>query len=171
MSTDQAAMQRLGEIHLAEARKSSLRLCSYVTGVFPEEWQNPIVEDCTVQLLHFSYHARRLNQICALDSFVFRPVDKRVVSFSEGDPGGWQPSYQHALNGLHHATSFVFGWAHADHRQLYGKTAANLIPVYVKVETDQFPVMSVSIFGVADCFLSEVISVVREKFPRWRTLS
>ena len=64
-----------------------------------------------------------------------------------------------------HMRSFKIGHAHADHRRIFLKSKANLMTTYIKVSTDQYAEVTISIFGLANCFLSSVIPIVRERCP------
>jgi hypothetical protein len=161
-------MRRLGELHVAEAKKYALRICSFAAAVFPAEWGKEIVEDCTLTVLLFAYHARRVNDLAGLAEQEFGSVDCLIVRIDEGDPGQWETNYQFALNALHHASGFAFGWSQSGHRQIYLQSSANLIPTYVRVETDRFAAKTISLIGVANCFLSEVIELLRLKCPNWQ---
>ncbi len=91
-----------------------------------------------------------------------------VVKISEGDPGQWEHSYRNALNALMHMKDFVLGHTHADHRKIFLQAESNLITTYVKIETDRFPEVTISVFGLAECFLNRVIPKAREKDPSLR---
>jgi hypothetical protein len=67
-----------------------------------------------------------------------------------------------------HAREFVFGNCHADHRRIFTSSEANLIPLYVKVATDRREIATISIFGLADCYLNRVVPAVKQKHPDWR---
>ena len=168
MITGDESMRRLGEIHVAAARKHALRLCSFCTAVFPLEWDEQVVEDCTVQLLQFAFHARRINDIGKIDCRILQSVDHAASQISQNDPKNWEKRYDHALNALHHSVSFTFGWVHTDHRQIFLASDANKAPMYVKVKTDMFDEKTISIFGVANCFLIEIISYLKSHQPDWR---
>ncbi len=92
----------------------------------------------------------------------FPSINKKIVKISEDDPGGWEESYRNALNALMHMKSFVIGHAHADHRKVFLAAESNLITTYIKVETDKFPMVTISIFGLVDCFLNYVIPKARD---------
>jgi hypothetical protein len=168
VSTDISRMRRLGELHLIQARSHALRLVAHATAVYPEEWTVLVVEQCSLELLEFAFHARRVNQLCGIEDHQFNSVDQRACVIAEGDPKQWMTNYKQALSRLHHASDFVFGWAHADHRKLYTTSSANLVPLYVKVATDNFPEATISIFGVASCFLNEVIGLIKQSHPEWQ---
>jgi hypothetical protein len=161
-------MTRLGELHIEQARRQALRLVSYATAVYPYEWKTHIEESCSLELLEFAFHARRVNDIFAFNDQNFGSADKLIVKLSEGDPGGWQKCYTHALNALHHSVEFKFGWAHADHRKVYEASEANLIPTYVKVTTDKFPCATLSLYGIANCFLTGAIARIKQQHPDCR---
>lgn len=160
-------MRRLGELHIQSARLRALRLHAYTTAVFPGEWIDCVNEDATTDLLEFGYHAYRINELCDLKTYKFRPIDGLAVNISEGDPGNWLAEYQKALNALRHAQSYTFGNAHADHRTLFVEST-NLMPMYVKIATDQRDEKTISILGITHCFLNEVIPLVKLKFAGWR---
>lgn len=159
---------RLIEIHITQARLRALRLVAFTGAVFPGEWNEQWNEAIVPDLLEFGFHARKVNEFCQLMEQNFRPIDTKVVQISEGDPGNWEKSYRSALNALMHMQTFAIGHAHADHRKIFLASEANLIATYIKVSTDRFPEVTISIFGLVDCFLSQVIPIVREKYPYLR---
>lgn len=164
---DMDGMKRLGELHVAEARDRALRLVAYTGAVFPSEWADPYMETVTSDLLNFAYHARRVNEICELKAIDFGSIKTFQVVISHNDPGHWVENYGWALDRLMHAREFVFGNCHADHRKVFIQSAANLTPLYVKVKTDKRELATISIFGLAECFLNRVISQVKSKHPDW----
>lgn len=157
--------KRLTEIHLEQARARALRLVAFTGSVFPGEWGNSWNEVIVPDLLEFGFHARKVNEFCGLMEETFPSINKKVVQISEGDPRGWEESYRHALNALMHMKSFVMGHAHADHRRVFLHAESNLMTTYIKIETDKFPQVTISIFGLAECFLSYVIPKALEKDP------
>lgn len=159
---------RLIEIHIEQARIRALRLIAFTGSVFPGEWSHSWNEVIVPDLLEFGFHARKVNELCGFMDESFPSIDKNVVKISDGDPGGWEPNYRYALNALLHMKSFVIGHAHADHRKVYLQAESNLIATYIKVETNYFPEVTISIFGIAECFLNQVIPKVKEKEPGLR---
>ena len=155
--------RRLTEIHIEQARLRALRLVAFTGSVFPGEWSNNWNELIVPDLLEFGFHARKVNELCGLLGESFPSINKRVVQISTNDPENWEESYRNALNALMHMQSFVIGHVHADHRQIYLKAEANLIATYVKIQTDRFSEVTISIYGLADCFLNYVIARAREK--------
>lgn len=159
---------RLAEIHIEQARLRALRLVAFTGAVFPGEWSEQWNEAIVPDLLEFGFHARKVNEFCDLMDESFSSVDTKVVKISEGDPGNWEQSYRNALNALMHMKTFVIGHAHADHRRVFLSAESNLIATYIKVSTDRFPEVTISIFGLVDCFLNQVIPRVRQKQPHLR---
>ena len=159
---------RLVEIHIVQARLRALRLVAFTGSVFPGEWGEQWNEAIVPDLLEFGFHARKVNEFCNLMEESFRPIDTKIVQISEGDPGNWEKNYRNALNALMHMKSFTIGHAHADHRRIFLAAKSNLIATYIKVSTDRFPEVTISIFGLVDCFLSQVIPRVRERQPQLR---
>jgi len=159
---------RLIEIHIAQARLRALRLVAFTGAVFPGEWSEQWNEAIVPDLLEFGFHARKVNEFCNLMEESFRPIDTKVIHISEGDPGNWEKSYRNALNALMHMKTFTIGHSHADHRKLFLAATANLIATYIKVSTDRFPEVTVSVFGLVNCFLNEVIPIVRQRHPYLR---
>lgn len=160
--------RRLTEIHITQARLRALRLLAFTGSVFPGEWSYSWNEILVPDLLEFGFHARKVNEFCGLMNENFPSINKKIVNISEGDPGNWEESYRNALNALMHMKSFVMGHAHADHRIIFSSATSNLIATYIKVETDKFPEVTISIFGLAECFLNYVIPKAREKDPNLR---
>lgn len=160
--------QRLVEIHIMQGRLRALRLLAFTSSVFPGEWSNEWNEMIVPDLLEFGFHARKVNEFCGLMDESFPSIDKKVVKISEGDPGNWEGNYRNALNALMHMQKFTIGHAHADHRRTFTNAESNLIATYIKVSTDRFPEVTISIFGLTECFLNCVIPKVREKNPSLR---
>ena len=155
---------RLVEIHIVQARLRAIRLVAFTGSVFPGEWGNQWNEAIVPDLLEFGFHARKVNEFCDLMDENFRPIDTKLINISEGDPGNWEQSYRNGLNALMHMKTFIIGHAHADHRRIFLAAESNLMATYIKVSTDRFPEVTISIFGLVDCFLSQVIPKVREKY-------
>jgi hypothetical protein len=165
--------RRLGELHIQSARTKALRIFAFADTVFPGEWRNTSTEEITIELLEFALHARRVNQICGFEKFDFPDIKMPLLKISENDPQAWIKKYQWALDRLMHAQKYIFGYCHADHRVKFTDAEDNLIPCYVKVETDKFPNVkdsdvTISLFGLAFCFLQDVIPKVRNDFPDWQ---
>lgn len=159
--------QRLAEIHIAQARLRALRIFSFASAVFPGEWQPTLVEIFVPDLVEFGFHARKVNEFCGFMDDEFPPIDQMIVQISQGDPGNWEHNYRHALNALMHMTSFTVGHVHADHRQIFKNASSNLMVTYIKVATDKYPEVTVSVVGLVNCFLAEVIPRVKNKFPNF----
>ncbi len=162
------SQRRLTEIHIEYARSRALRLVAFTGSVFPGEWSNSWNEVIVPDLLEFGFHARKVNEFCGLLNECFPSINQKVIQISVGDPGNWEESYRNALNALMHMKSFTIGHAHADHRNIFLSASSNLIATYIKVATDKFPETTISIFGLAECFLNYVIPKVREKDPSLR---
>lgn len=160
--------QRLSELHLQSARTRAMRIFAFTSAVFPGEWAHAYTEDVVTDLLEFAFHARRVNQLCGLDKQVFPSIKRLLVALSEGDPGDWEERYQDALNRLVHVKTFVFGNCHADHRVVFAAAESNLMPLYVRVETDIRQMATISLYGLIDCFLNSVIPEIRKRFPDWK---
>ncbi len=162
MTVDRSRI-RLTEIHIERARSHALRLIAFTGSVFPGEWSDSWNEVIVPDLLEFGFHARKVNEFCGLMGENFPSINTKIVNISEGDPGAWESSYRHALNALMHMSSFVLGYANADHRKIFLQAESNLIATYIKVKTDRFPEVTISIFGLAECFLNHVIPKIREQ--------
>lgn len=161
-------LKRLAELHLIRASDAALRVFAHTSTVYPEEWMPPTVESCTLDLMEFAFHARRVDQICIPKSFEYPSIDKYLVSFSNFPNDAGSVTYRYALNLLHHAKRFVFGNAHADHRKIFLASSSNLIPTYVTVESDKFPAATISLYGLVDCFLGPCVAEVRRLYPEIR---
>jgi hypothetical protein len=157
--------RRLIEIHVVQARLRALRLVAFTGSVFPVEWDTQWSEMLVPDLLEFGFHARKVNELCGLQKETLPTINTLLIRISEGDPGAWETSYRKGLNALMHMRSFKIGHAHADHRRIFLKSKANLMTTYIKVSTDQYAEVTISIFGLANCFLSSVIPIVRERCP------
>lgn len=155
--------KRLTEIHIEHAKSRALRLIAFTGAVFPREWGTSWDEVIVPDLLEFGFHARKVNEFCGLLNENFPTINKKIVKISEGDPGNWEENYRHALNAILHMKSFVLGHVHADHRKIFQQAESNLITTYIRVETDKFQEVTISIFGLVNCFLRDVIPKIREK--------
>lgn len=153
----------LGQLHMLHAKGRALELVGFSDAVFPFEWKGAVSERVTMTLCDFALHARRINAIYNLDDFLFPEIDKTSTKIAQGDPGAWETRYQFALNRLAHAQSYTFGYVHADHRKLYVGSDANVIPMYVRVMTDRFEEATISIYGIAFCYLNEVLKEVSRR--------
>lgn len=163
-----SSTDRLIEIHIVQARLRALRLLAFTGAVFPGEWSAEWNEAIVPDLLEFGFHARKVNEFCRLMEEDFGSINVKIVNISEGDPGNWETNYRNALNALMHMQTFLIGHAHADHRRVFHASEANLIATYIKVSTDHFPEVTISLFGLVDCFLNRVLQKVREKHPQLR---
>ncbi len=163
-----SSTDRLIEIHIVQARLRALRLLAFTGAVFPGEWSAEWNEAIVPDLLEFGFHARKVNEFCRLMEEDFGSINVKIVNISEGDPGNWETNYRNALNALMHMQTFLIGHAHADHRRVFHASEANLIATYIKVSTDRFPEVTISLFGLVDCFLNRVLQKVREKHPQLR---
>ena len=152
--------KRLTEIHITKARLLALRLFAYTSTVFPEEWNNVWIENIVPDLLEFGFHARKVNEFCNLKKVRFPAISNKIVDISVGDPGNWEDNYHKALNAIMHMKSFTVGNAHSDHRVIFTKSSANLITTYIKVSTDIRPEVTISIYGLVECFLNSVIPAI-----------
>jgi hypothetical protein len=157
--------RRLVELHVMAARSRALKIFAFASTVYPQEWQGPFVEEIVMDLFEFGFHARRVNELCELGDVEYPPVDRFLVQFSVPINGILETDYRSALNRLVHARRFIFGNAHADHRQIFTASCANLTPTYVRITTDRREDASISLYGVADCFLSTAIPAIRERHP------
>lgn len=160
-------IQRLGELHIVKAREKALRIFAFSSAVFPGEWKDRYIEDITLDLLEFAFHARRVNEICGIDVSSLDSIRASNFVISDGNPGDWVERYDYALNRLLHATEFVFGNAHSLHRVVFTSSESNLVPSYVQVTTDQRSRETIGLFGLAFCFLNAVIPEVKRLFPKW----
>lgn len=161
-------IRRIGELHLNAARTRALRIFAFTGAVFPGEWENPYVETITQDLLEFAFHARRVNQICSVDIASLPSINVTIVNISQAGPIQWVERYDWALNRLMHAEEFVFGNCHADHRPIFTDSMSNLMPLYVRVSTDERSEETISLFGMVQCFLVGVIPQIQQRFPDWR---
>ena len=149
------------------ARTKALRVFAFTGAVFPGEWTSVYSEVVIIDLVEFAFHARRVNEISGLKAHDFPSIKTLTFVISSGDPGGWISNYQWALDRIMHARKFVFGNVHADHRRLFTNAESNLIPAYVKVETDKQEMVTISLFGLVECFLNSVLPELRKRHPDW----
>jgi hypothetical protein len=164
-TTPDVIERRIAELHIIAARERALRLFAFASTTYPKEWDIQFIELAVIDLLEFGYHARRVNQLCGIDCTHFPLASRLLFEISENDPGDWEHSYYTALNRILHIKTFVFGSVHSDHRKPFLASEANLILSYVKISTDQRETATISLFGLADCFLTSVTSEIRRKYP------
>ncbi len=117
-----------------------------------------------MDLSEFAFHARRVNEFCALRKADFPDAPVFLVRISENAPPDLQRNYEYSLNLIVHAREFVLGYTHADHRKIFHESAANLIPLYARIKTDQ-QTGTISIFGIAHCFLNGAIPMIKAQRP------
>jgi|SRR6516165_8810565 hypothetical protein len=166
--------RRIGELHIQSATRKALRIFAFADTVFPGKWTDKCSEEITIDLLEFAFHARRVHQICGFeDKSDLTTIERPLLKFTENEPIDWLDNYPWALDRLMHAKKYIFGYCHADYRKKFGDSESNLIPCYVKVETDKYPNpknpnTTISLFGLANCFLGRVIPEVRATFPDWQ---
>ncbi len=153
--------QWLTELHIKQARLYALRLIAFSGSVFPCEWGDQWAEAIVPDLLEFGFHARKVNEFCGLNDSHFPSINELTNVNAKGDPGNWEVNYRKALNALLHVKSFTIGHAHAEHRKIYLNSTANLITTYITVETDKFAESTISLSGLAHCFLTHVISKIK----------
>lgn len=159
--------RRLPELHLIEARSRALRLMCTASTIIPEEYQEAISDQLAVDLAEFAMHARRLNEVLSLEQIAFGGADSLRFNATPM-PAPLESNYRDALNRLIHAKTYTVGYSVWDGNKVFLASRQNVIPTYVKIETDRRPVAAVSIFGVAFCFLTSVIQHVKQRHPNLR---
>lgn len=165
----EAADRRITELHLAEARRRALRLFCTSSAIFPDEWGGGIVNDALhVDLTIFALHARRVSELCGFSQTKFTGV--ATTRFRITDPPDLVliADYNDALNRLVHARRFIVGYAVWDGAKVWLNSANDKVVSYVAVETDRRPRANLSVFGLATCFLSEVLIAVKAGFSELR---
>ncbi|MFM1665350.1 hypothetical protein [Aeromonas salmonicida] len=155
--------QRLAEIHISEARKHALQLFAFTGSVFPSEWSSPWNEVITNSLIEFSFHARKVNELCDFRKDNFNNINNLIVSISSNNPGNWETDYHNALNAFMHIKSYVIGNVQVMHRIIFPRSSACLQSTYVIISTDRHAEKTISICGLVFCFLNEVIPKIKEK--------
>ncbi len=157
----------LALLHIGAARAKALRIFSFASTVYPGEWAGAFVEMVSQELVEFAFHARRVNNLFGFDHHVFQSIQKFHVQF-DGGPELWEDRYQAALNRLLHATHFVFGSAHADHRVIFTNAQSNIMPFYAKVASSHLKEpAAISLVGISLCYLDEVLTLVKNARPNW----
>jgi hypothetical protein len=70
------------------------------------------------------------------------------------------PDYHEALNRLVHARELAIGYAVWEGEKVF-LAHENLSVSYIKITTDRLPTAYVSVFGLATCFLNDVLGHLR----------
>lgn len=78
-----------------------------------------------------------------------------ACTFSDDIP--FELEYTGALNRLLHATNFELGFARWTGAKHFAHAEEHIVLTYVNVRTDKRSVARVSLTGIANCFLGEVI--------------
>jgi len=156
--------RRLAEIHILSAIDCALRLFSTSSSIIPEEFKDKISDQIITDLSEFALHARRVNELCGFQNTDFQGADADRFNAS-GHDAPIETSYQSALNRLIHARKFTVGYSIWDGNKIFLESKNNIIPSYVKIETDRRAPACVKIFGVSFCFLTEVIQKIKSDFP------
>jgi len=157
--------RRLAELHITQARERALRIFTLSSTIFPEEWAKQLDEIAVVDLAEFAIHARRITELCDLRTAKFAGADASRYKFSVPPPEPLEADYHEALNRLIHAKSYTVGHVVWDGAKIYLTSANNLAISYVRIATDRKPSSCVSVFGIAHCFLTDVLASVRKKHP------
>jgi hypothetical protein len=161
--------RRLMELHIVRARERALRVFTFSSSVFPQEWGPQALEAVIMDLFELAFHTRRIFECCSINDENFRPIDRFLVNFSVPISYPVETRFRSALNGLTHARKFTFGWTHADHRRNFLASEANLMPTYVVLNTDHDKTdRAVSLFGLADAFLTDMILAIKRDFPEFQ---
>lgn len=147
-------------IHIEESKKYALRIATITTSVIPSPWCKAQAKIFTQDLLNFGFHARASIEMAGLRSKDLEvSIDIYSAKFSSFPEGEREKNIVFALNRILHAREYTFGWAHADHRQIFDKHD-NLVPTYVLVSTDKYEKNIVSLFGLAFVYLNEVVPLL-----------
>jgi hypothetical protein len=161
--------RRITELHLTAARKAALRLFCTASTMFPDEWGGDVInETLHVDLTEFAIHARRVSELCDLMMTEFPGADATRFQISEPSDFPLMKDYHKALSRLVHARKLVVGYALWTGPKIWLNSAKDKAVSYVRVETDRYPAANISVFGIATCFLSEVIIAVKRRFPEYR---
>jgi len=166
---NEPADRRITELHLVEARNRALRLFCTSSTMFPDEWGGDSVnETLNVDLTEFALHARCVNDLCGLAGMKFPGVNATRFNLTEPSAFVLIDDYHDALNYLVHARRFIVGYGLWTGPKVWLNSAQDKMVSYVRVETDRRPAANISVFGIATCFLSEVLITVKQRFPDYR---
>ena len=166
---DRSSKRRLTELHVIAARERAMRLFCTASTIFPAEWAAQLVaEQTTVDLSEFSYHARRVIDLCGFRKRSFENVDQVRFGLTPGQDVTFIQDFHEALNRLHHVRELAFDWAVWEGEKIFTASPRNLVPSFVRVETDKLPTANISLFGVAVSYLNSVIPAVRVTYPGYQ---
>jgi hypothetical protein len=137
--------------------------------MFPDEFGGNIVNEMlNVDLTEFALHARCVNDLCGFADMKFPGANSTRFTISEPGEFVLVDNYNDALNRLVHARRFVVGYAVWTGPKIWLNSAKDKAASYVRVETDRRAPANISIFGIAVCFLTEVLIEVRKRFPEYQ---
>lgn len=138
-----------------------MRLFCTASTLFPDVWQGALVnEQVLLDATEFALHARRLNELCGLRSVQFPSVAQTRYTFTAGHGVELIADYHEALNRLVHARELAIGWAVWEGQKVF-LAHDNLSISYIKIRTDRLSTGYVSVFGLATCFLNDVMGKLR----------
>lgn len=160
--------RRLTEMHIFEARKRAISLFSFGSSVYPEEWDDAVVEPIVSELFEFGFHARRINELCSVNVGEDTILGYSRYNLTAGGPNKPELNYEYILNSLTHCRDFRFHWAIWTGDKRFLTSSKEVIPCYVSIDTDKFYRVEFYICGVALCFLNVVIPLIKKKFPSYR---
>ena len=151
------------------ARERALRLFCTTSAIFPSEWATQlVVEQTTIDVSEFAYHARRAIYLCDLRKTHFDSVDQTRFGLTPGQGINFITDLHEALNRLHHVKEMAFDWSIWEGEKIFLASPRNFVASFVRVSTDNREVANISLFGVALSFLNTVIPAVRDKFPDYQ---
>jgi len=157
--------RRVAELHITNARARALRLFQTGSTIFPEEWATQIDEQTVVDLAEFAIHARRVVELCDLRSLNFTGADSTRHKYTVVPPEPLEANFHDALNKLIHAKTYAVGHAIWDGPKVFTASAQNMVVSYMRISTDRRPSSCISVFGLAWCFLTQVIPSLKSRHP------
>jgi len=169
VANNDSSRRRLTEIHAVAARERAMRIFCTSSTIFPQEWATNLVSEQTmIDLSEFSYHARRLIDLCELRNQKFMNVNQFRFGLSPDQDIIFIADFHEAINRLHHVRKLEFDWAAWHGEKIFLASPTNFVPSFVRVATDKRATANISLFGIAFSFLSSVIPTMISKFPEYR---
>ena len=159
--------QRLAELHIVSARSRAFRLLTAASTILPDEWgAGPFTEMVIIDLVEFALHARRVSDICGFKGFNGASATRFKMSENQ-ESIVFMDNYDYALNRVIHTRTLKAGYTIWEGTKIFTGSTLNKVFSYVVASSDKYPAEKISIFGLATCFLTKVISRIKNDFPQF----
>ncbi|WP_158807930.1 hypothetical protein [Beijerinckia sp. L45] len=161
---------KLLQSHFEKAQKLALNLFQAASCVIPHEFSLPIIEQTTMDLMEFGFHARRVNELAQIDpSLISGANGKRFKYENSSLDAPLEENYGHALNRLRHPNTYSVGLIEWGGDIVFEKSSSHVIVSFARITTNdpRYLDKNVSIFGISFSFLTEVRTLMHAKYPQY----